>query len=60
MKNSVLVTSIKSFKLIPIPKNEEKKTSYKVIDIKRSRKKSNILLPPQQEGYIKAREHDFL
>ena len=57
---STLLTPIKSIKLIPVPKQEERENSSKVIDIKRSEKKSTILLPPQQERYIKAREHDFL
>jgi hypothetical protein len=59
MKNSLL-TPVKSIKLIPVPKNVEKENSSKMIGIKRSDKKSNILLPPQQQGYIKARKHDFL
>lgn len=43
-----------------IKKDEEEVKPTKLIPIKKIIKKSGILLPPQEEKYIKAKDHDFL
>jgi len=59
MKNPIS-TSWRPVKLIPIEKDEQRNSSGKLISIKKLENKSKILLPPAQEKYIKAKEHDFL
>jgi hypothetical protein len=59
MKN-VLSTPIRSIKLIPVANEEQRDDTGKLVHIKKPEKKSKILLPPQQERYVKAKEHDFL
>ena len=43
-----------------IKKDEEQVKPPKLIPIKKISKKSEILLPPQEEKYIKVKKHDFL
>ena len=43
-----------------IKKNEEEVKPTKLIPIKKISKKSEILLPPAEEKYIKVKKHDFL
>jgi len=59
MKNSVS-TSWRPITLIPIKKGEQSNSSGKLVNIKMPENKPKILLPPAQEKYIKAKEHDFL
>lgn len=59
MKDHV-VTPVKSIKLIPAGKNAKSINVGKSGSIKKREKNPEILLPPVEEKYIKAREHDFL
>jgi hypothetical protein len=43
-----------------IRKSEKEHSDAKVIPIKKEDKKNQVMLPPPQEQYIKAKKHDFL
>lgn len=43
-----------------VKKEDADKLNAKLITFKKPGKKSEILLPPQEEKYIKAKKHDFL
>ncbi len=56
-ENIISPTHGKATLTIVAPKSRE---VAKLVPIKKTREKPAILLPPQQEKYIKARKHDFL
>lgn len=58
MKDSVS-SYIRGIRLIPVKKNEEIVPKIKLVNLKPANK-TKVLLPPQQEQYIKAKKHDFL
>ena len=43
-----------------IKKEDAEKIHAKLINIKKMGQKAEIMLPPQQEKYIKVKKHDFL
>lgn len=43
-----------------VKKEDADKLHARLINLKKMEKKSEILLPPQEEKYIKVKKHDFL
>jgi len=59
MKDSVS-PYIRGILVIPVKKNEEIAPKVKLVNLIKPATKTKVLLPPQQEQYIKAKKHDFL
>lgn len=53
-------TRLEKPSLTIVKKEDADKLNARLITIKKIEKKPEILLPPQEEKYIKAKKHDFL
>lgn len=60
MNNSKPQIHLEQSNLTLIKKEDAEKMHAKLINIKKTEQKAEIMLPPQQEKYIKVKKHDFL
>ena len=59
MKDSVS-SYTRGIRVISVKKNEKIMPGVNLANLEKSANKTKVLLPPPQEKYIKAKEHDFL
>ena len=60
MNTRIPETRLEKPSLTIVKKEDADKLHARLITIKKMERKSKILLPPQEEKYIKVKKHDFL